>query len=111
MTDLIEIHSHTEITVRRPNGEIEVVTKDSFQPWGKRQFDVAKKATAEAGRGELVSYTNITKMAEAPKPTDADLAEQEYRRSHDRIAGMAAGGESFERAGNLDNTPAHKSDF
>lgn len=48
----------THITVRRPNGQIETVIKDSLIPDVlRRQME---KATREGGRGEIIGWQVVT---------------------------------------------------
>jgi hypothetical protein len=60
-----------EITVKRPTGDIEIVTKMEMKGWTDARFEDAKKATREAGRGELLSYKNIP--VKVTPPTDAEI--------------------------------------
>ena len=60
--------ARTEITIKRPNGEIEIVTP-KFTELNDNLFSQIKKATADAGRGECLSYKNIAAIIE-PEESD-----------------------------------------
>lgn len=50
-----------ELTVKRTNGQIEVVdATDKFPGINKQLFDAIKEQTAKAGRGEVISATKTT---------------------------------------------------
>jgi hypothetical protein len=59
-------YAHAELTIRRPNGEIEVVALHpaKFPVMTDTLFARMKKANLDAGRGECLSYRNV---AVAPK--------------------------------------------
>lgn len=118
MSDTVTIPSHVIVTVRRPNGDIETVNYTEKVPqvraMTKRTLDTINNAMREANRGEIIAYENITVDVEAPKPSAADLAEEEYIRNTNAIYRMAAGGEPCDQINSVadgDNTPAHKSDY
>lgn len=48
-----------ELTIRRPNGEIETVVWPSDASLCQIKFEKIRAATKAAGRGEVLSYTNI----------------------------------------------------
>lgn len=57
----VEIHSHSELTIRRPDGTVETVRRP--EKMGASLFAKIKAATKAAGRGDVLSYVNITKTA------------------------------------------------
>ncbi len=59
----------TELTVKRPNGEIEALDMSDRFPAGinKSMFDQIKKGTKEAGRGEVLKAAITHKMSNVGK--------------------------------------------
>jgi len=53
------------ITVKRPTGQIETITKDMPIGCNAKRFAEIQKATNDAGRGEVLNYVN-----HCPKPID-----------------------------------------
>ena len=53
-----------EITVRRPNGQIETAAHPKFETLNDVLFAKIVKATREAGRGECIGYRNIDAVVE-----------------------------------------------
>ena len=76
--------THTTLTVRRPNGEIETVNYP--HPVNAKTFAAIKAATAKAGRGEVLSYQSVTEVAEM---TEVD----KIRAGHDAIVSAMSKGE------------------
>ena len=119
MTDMITIPSHCMVTIRRPNGDLETLnytdaTKGQVRTMSAKVLAMVNKAMADAKRGEIISYENITKDVEAAKPSAADLAEERYIREHNAILRASAGGERCDQIKGVadgDNTPSHKSDY
>lgn len=119
MSDLITIPSHCMVTIRRPNGDIETMdytkaTKGQVRTMSSKVLAMVNKAMAEAKRGEIISYENITKDVESAKPSAADLAEERYIREHNDILRASAGGEYCDKIKGVsdgDNTTSHKSDY
>ena len=115
---MLTIPSHCMVTIRRPNGEIEtinytVATKGQVVTMSPKVLAVVNKAMADAKRGEIIAYENITKDVETPKPSAADLAEERYIREHNAILRASAGGEPCDQIKGVadgDNTPSHKTD-
>lgn len=56
-----------EITVKRPNGEIEIVTNDKFAVINDTLFGKMREATRNAGKGELLSYKYVDTRTGAEK--------------------------------------------
>lgn len=56
-----------EITVKRPNGEIEKVMNDKFAIIDDNLFKRMKDATSAAGKGELISYKYVGTRTDAEK--------------------------------------------
>jgi hypothetical protein len=69
----VQVPDYCELTVLRPNGEIEVVRANGFTALNDQRFARIKLETAKAGRGEVLSYRNVTKTA-AYTTTEADAA-------------------------------------
>lgn len=125
MNDTIEIPSHVEIDVRRPDGRIETVIPQhpGYKAQGmdvplrnltERQIADMKAATKAAGRGEIIDVRHITRTVEAAKPTAADLEEADYIRRTNAIYAAGAGGEPHDRIGgaaDVDRTLDHPSDM
>lgn len=84
----VEIPSHVEIDVTRPNGTAETVVLPGFRNLTAQQFATLVKQTAAAGRGTVTAYRNISKTIEHHM-TEADLAD----RASVQVARMAAAGE------------------
>lgn len=97
----LQMASHVELTIRRPDGSIEVVRHPKLAAINDRIFALLVSATKAAGRGDVLSYANITKDVEE---TDAVLAQRlageaddrayyAYEAGHDATVRMSAGGE------------------
>lgn len=117
---MIDIPSHVEIDVRRPDGSVETVrpmnpvTGVEFRFLRDKDFAAMAAATKAAGRGDLLTYRNVTRQVPAAQPTAADLAEEDYIRRTNRIYAASAGGEAHDRIGgrpDIDRTPAHPRDY
>jgi hypothetical protein len=68
-----------ELTVKRPGGEIETVMHPTMKKITDDQFRQIQEGTAKAGRGEVLSYKNLTKTSTVNVDdvmTDADRAVQ-----------------------------------
>lgn len=76
-----------EITVKRPNGTVEIVVLPNDGRIGAVKFQAMKAATLAAGRGELMSYNNI---APEYQMTEADKAAREYEQHAKKMAAMQA---------------------
>jgi len=75
---------------------------------------MVNKLMADAKRGEIISYENITKDVESAKPSAADLGEERYIREHNAILRASAGGEACDQikgVADCDNTPSNKQDY
>ena len=120
MSNTIEIPSHVEVDVRRPDGRIETVQPTNPVTGGplrmitQRQIAEMTAAMKAAGRGEVLEVRNITRTVAAAKPTAADLEEADYIRRTNAIYAAGAGDEPHDRIGGsagVDRTPAHPSDM
>jgi hypothetical protein len=69
----VKIPSHVMLTIKRPDGSIEVVKYSNATEISSGLFDKIKAATKKAGKGDVLSYENIKKDA-AYTMTAADLA-------------------------------------
>lgn len=100
----LKMASHVELTIRRPDGNIEVVRHPKFAAINDQIFAQLVSATKAAGRGDILSYANITKdveetdvvLAQRLAGEAADHAYDAYKAGHDAIARMSAGGEKGE---------------
>lgn len=104
--DTLQIPSHVEVDVRRPDGRVETVRPTNPVTGGvlraitARQIAELKAATLAAGRGEVIDVRNVTREVPAAQPTAADLAEEDYIRRTNAIYAAGAGGEPHDRIGN-----------
>jgi hypothetical protein len=85
MTITANSPTRCEITIRRPNGETETVVWPHHVRLTADMFRTIAAQTAAAGRGEVLSYTNIAptyQMTEAEKDERAmdDLIRQSWTR-------------------------------
>lgn len=69
----VQVADYCELTIRRPNGETEVVRANGFTALNDQRFARVKTETAKAGRGDVLSYRNVTKAA-TYTTTEADAA-------------------------------------
>jgi len=53
-----------EVTIRRPDGTVETVVHPKIDYFTPKLFEQMKKAMADAGRGEVLSYRNIDAVVE-----------------------------------------------
>lgn len=119
-----EAASHVELTIRRPNGDIEVVRprvpgqQDRYMTrMTEREFELFRRHTREAGRGEILSYANVTKTVTIDPATLAEMqaasdAEERYNKSTRAVyAAMDAYREGHRDGSDNDNTPSHKTDY
>ena len=106
----LEIHSHLEIDVLRPNGQTETVTlqRSEFSP---REHKACVENTKKAGRGDVIAVRSIKKTVPMPMPTAAEVASDAYHAQHTAIERMSAGGEVDETTSRRDNITSHKSDY
>ena len=114
MSKMIEVLSHVEMDIRRPNGKVETVTRHDISVFSDRDFSLIKAATAKAGRGECLAYRCVTKMVvDTVSNNPSRIAELNYISEHNAIARMASGGEKCDQIGVIaeDKTPSHKTDF
>lgn len=98
MPNMITVPSHCMVTVLRPNGVTETInyteaTKGRVFTMTAKIMAMANKAMADAKRGEIIAFENITKDIEERKPSAADIAEECYIREHNAILRASAGGE------------------
>ena len=66
-----------ELTIRRPNGTVEAVVWPNDSRLSQVKFEQIRKATREAGRGEVLSYSNI---APTYQMSEMDKHEQRMER-------------------------------
>jgi len=105
----LTVPSHVEITVRRPDGQVETVQVPNSREWSQRDFAGCKQATANAGRGEVLSYRNVTEQVEQPTEYAAlDKAERNY---DDHVRSVYRAMDADYEGPAADRTPAHPSDL
>lgn len=87
-------YSHTELTIRRANGEIEVVRAQNIAfGMTDAKFAAIKKATKAAGRGDCLSYVNVQRdmtadeLAQVAEISSALRNERAYTAATQRIYG------------------------
>lgn len=68
----VQVWAGTELTIRRPDGSVEVVRNDKLGKINDVVFAKVRAATKAAGRGDVLSYRNLTKDA-AYTVTQADV--------------------------------------
>ena len=106
--------SHVELTVRRPNGNVEVVSNDKLTQINDRTFAQIVAQTKAAGRGDVLSYTNVSKnVVETDAQYAARLAgeKRDAEINADRNAASAYGcGERDETSERTSRAPSHKAD-
>lgn len=78
------------LTVKRPNGVIEVIKYAADDQISPVRFGMIQEATRKAGRGEVLSYENVKKDSTLIL-TDADEATE----STAKIEKMMAFGEKY----------------
>ena len=70
----------SSLTIKRPSGLVETIdTTAKFATISDSLFAQIKKATADAGKGEVMSYTSEVIW------TDAEIAEMEASKAYDRM--------------------------
>ena len=109
MLSTITVNCGVILTIRRPGGQIETSENVKLSTLTPQLFDRIVKATAEAGRGEVLSWEQMTR--EAPIPAEyikAAAAEREYNRS---TAAVYRAMDAEAETDAIDNTPAHPSDL
>lgn len=112
MTKTVTIPSHCMVTVRRPDGTVETIRHPKITTMIPKLWAEMKKAMAAAGRGECISYENVTKTVAAIQPTQAELERDRYERERDTIYRASAGGEPVDTDHDgWDNTPHNKPDY
>ena len=74
-----------ELTILRPSGYVETVVWPHDSRLGKVRFDQIAKATKEAGKGDVLSYTNITPEYQM---NASDLASREADLHQQRMSSL-----------------------
>lgn len=97
---------HVEISIRRPNGQVEIVSKpDMTQPLFARMA----KATKEAGKGDFLSWQWV---AGTITMTDEEEAAERSEREYDASTrAVYRAMDADHEAPAADHTPSHKSDM
>lgn len=81
------------LKIKRPCGKIEVIdVSDKFMSMNEQRFERIKKATRQAGKGEVLSY-NVEKVEKTYSYTDEEMAERRYEEGM-RVAGFSEFGQS-----------------
>ena len=83
---------YCEVTVKRPNGTLEIIKVPGRAELCDAAFAIMKKATKAAGRGDLVSYKNVTRQIADYVMTAADKTNQAYDNRVKAIANLSATG-------------------
>ena len=79
MTKQITVASHAEITIKRPGGNVEIVTWTGGVELTAGLFNRIQKANKDAGKGDVLGYRNITKTVDMPVEwAAASTAERAY---------------------------------
>lgn len=109
MAKMLTVPSHLELTIRRPNGAVETIRHPQWKQISDSDFGKIKAATLAAGRGEVLSYANVTMQVEEPAEwAELQAAEDRYNAGRDAVyRAMDAKDDGDGR----DNTPSHKSDM
>ena len=83
-----EVPSHVEMDIRRPNGSIETVRHPTWRSMSEKTAAMVRKATKDAGRGDLIAYRNVTKLVEVKMSAadKADAASERVQRYLDKTA-------------------------
>lgn len=92
MTKQVQINCGAILTIRRPNGETERVEFTKFASLAPSTFAAIKKATKDAGKGDVLAWEQMTKLVDAPQPTAADLAEMAHITARRAIERTSANG-------------------
>lgn len=107
----IQMPLRAEITIRRPNGNVETVPAPGTKELNDKLFARIKEATKSAGRGECLSYENLTEEAWVDGPTDAELEADKYHKELKAAYRDDAYGEDCYDLSQKDRTPSHKTDY
>lgn len=109
MSNTITIKCGVNLTIRRPNGITETVKMDRFGTLTPALFARIKAETKKAGRGDVLSWEQLTREEPMPEAwAQAAAAERQYN------AGRAAVYRAMDARAEtdaVDNTPAHPSDL
>ena len=94
MTKTIQATCGVVLTIRRPNGSVERKEdrRFSFGTIPRNTFAAMVKATAEAGRGDVISQEPLLCTMAAYEPTPAELAGAQYVRDHKAVVRVSANG-------------------
>ena len=102
------VPSHLEITVRRPNGTVETIVHPQWKQINDRDFAKLVAGTKAAGRGEVLSYRNVTKeIAEPAKYARLAAAE---KADNARRAAVYRAMDAADEAPAADRTPYTQGD-
>jgi len=107
----VQIPMKSLITIKRPNGDLEVVTAPGTKTLNDRLFSRIAEATKRAGRGECISYRNITETKYVDGPTKAEQESDKYHKELKADYRRDAFGEDFGGEELADNTPSTKNDY
>lgn len=92
MSKKVAVNCGALLTIRRPNGEIEKVEFTRFTTLVPASFASIKKATKDAGRGDVLSWEQMTKMVDDYTPTAGELASARHDNERRAIERMSATG-------------------
>lgn len=76
----MQVASHLELDIRRPNGMVETIVHPQWKQINDRDFAKIVAATKAAGRGDVLAYRNVKKEAGEYVMTAADKADQASER-------------------------------
>lgn len=102
------VADYSEVTIRRPSGALDTV-RTQYSQMDPQLFARIKDATLKAGRGECLSYRNVTKEV-----TLSATLERQYQQARAYDAAQAAVYRAMDAQpeGSVrDRTPAHPSDM
>lgn len=89
----VTIPSHCLVTIRSPNGNVETIKHPNVLTMTPKLWSDMGRAMKAAGRGECVSYENITQEVPEIEPTELERERELYEEERDAIYRMSAGGE------------------
>lgn len=70
-----QVPAGVEIVIKRPNGKVETIMHPTLKQITENQFKQIQRDTKNAGRGDVISYTNIQETkAKVIELSEADQA-------------------------------------
>lgn len=108
-TKYLTVPSHLELTILRPNGVTETIRHPQWKQISDSDFGKIRSATRAAGRGEVLSYSNVTMQVEEPAEWAALQAADDLYNAGNRAVYRAM--DAKQDAEYADRTPSTKSDM